>query len=214
MIPRSLPLQAVGERSPVIPFIFRCSLLTREFPWLRYPPGGWNQSCFCSLHLSLASSLFLSPSFPLLPTFRGSSALQRSWPRSSPFLRRGPVDWSGGRPQLWRRVEESTRRIKTDCIHDCTLHSSADPRGDRTFALYVSSRKRKPRRRDEIQTVVDERINRWLHHTSESQVDLPLAFLHWILFIWPSYERKPPCVNFIERPDYNILLSYKRQLFG
>lgn len=54
------------QRSPVIPFIFRCSLLTREFPWLRYPPGGWNQSCFCSLHLSLASSLFFSPSFPLL----------------------------------------------------------------------------------------------------------------------------------------------------
>lgn len=92
------------------------------------------------------SRLFFSPSFPLLPTFCSSSVLRRSWSRSSPFLRRDPVDWSGGRPQLWRRVEENTPRIKTGCIHDCMLHSSADPRGDRTFAPYVSARKRKLRR--------------------------------------------------------------------
>lgn len=96
----AFPSPSDCQRSPVIPFIFRCSLLTREFPWLRYPPGGWDQSCFCSLHLSLASSLFFTPFFLLLPSFRSSSALGRSCSRSSPFLRRGPVDWSGGRLQL------------------------------------------------------------------------------------------------------------------
>ena len=92
MISHSLPLQ---ERSPVIPFIFRCSLLTREFPWLRYPPRGWNQSYFCLLHLSLVSiSLFFFSSFLLLLTFYSSSVLRCSWSRSSSFLRRDPVDWS------------------------------------------------------------------------------------------------------------------------
>lgn len=97
----AFPSPSACQRSPVIPFIFRCSLLTREFPWLRYPPGGWNQSYFCSLHLSFASFFSLSPSFPLL--FSPSTALQvlrRSCLRSSPFLRRSPVDWSGGRLQL------------------------------------------------------------------------------------------------------------------
>lgn len=65
--------------------------------------GGWNQSCFCSLHLSLASSLFLSlprpsyssllPSSSLLPFFGSPPFLLA---RSSSFLRCNSVDWSGG----------------------------------------------------------------------------------------------------------------------
>lgn len=94
------------RRSPVIPFIFRCSLLTREFPWLRYPPGGWNQSCFCSLHLSLASS-FLPPSFSFPP----SAALQFSAVPGRDHLRSSDVIPSIG-PAVSRNYDVAWRRIR------------------------------------------------------------------------------------------------------
>jgi len=120
MISRSLSLHC--RRSPIIPFIFRCSLLTREFPWLRYPPGGWNQSCFCSLHLfSRLIPLLLSPSYLSFSPF---TALQFFTVPGRDHLRFSDVVSSIG-PAVdrnydvaWRRY--ALRRIKIGCIHDCT----------------------------------------------------------------------------------------------
>lgn len=150
------------------------------------------------------SRLFFSPSFPLLPTFCSSSVLRRSWSRSSPFLRRDPVDWSGGRPQLWRRVEENTPRIKTGCIHDCMLHSSADPRGDRTFAPYVSARKRKLRSaKTRYKSVIheDHFRYRFIHITFESWKWIYLS--HFCIRFFSERTRESDCVWILSKgPDY------------
>lgn len=126
-------------------------MLTREFPWLRYPPGGWDQSCFCSLHLSLASSLFFSPSYPLLSSFRDSSVLRRFWPGNR--LRFSDVVPSIG-PAVgcnydvaWREEYAAASRPVAFTIARCTHR----PILAAIFVLYISARKRKLRRSSKIQ---------------------------------------------------------------
>lgn len=148
----AFPSPSGCQRSPVIPFIFRCSLLTREFPWLRYPPGGWNQSYFCSLHLSFASFLSLCPSFPLL--FSPSTALQFSAVPACDHLRSSDVAPSIGPAVgcnydvVWRRVRAASRPVAftiARCTHRPTLGTTGHLRftfrqGDESFEMCGSRR--------------------------------------------------------------------------
>jgi len=134
MISRSLSLQTVGDRRS-----FHFGALCWQESFHGYDilrEDGTNRVSARSTY-SLASSLFFSP---LLT----SSSLLLQLFSSSPFL----VAIISVSPTWSRRLvrrsaaimtsrggEYALRRIKIGCIHDCTLHSSTDSRGDRTFAL-------------------------------------------------------------------------------
>lgn len=112
--------------------------LTREFPWLRYPPGG-EPIGFCLLHLSLVSShsFFLPPLLSLSHSFSLSllAAHRRFCSRSLSSTRYRRLVHQSDAIMTSGENEKRTRRSKTDCTHGCILHSSTDSRDDRTFAL-------------------------------------------------------------------------------
>jgi len=134
MISRSLSLQTVGDRRSF--HLYFGALCWQEsfhgYDILR--EDGTNRVSARSTY-SLASSLFFSPlliSPSLLLQLFSSSPFLVAIISVSPMWSRRLVRRSTA-IMTSRGGEYALRRIKIGCIHDCTLHSSTDSRGDRTL---------------------------------------------------------------------------------